>query len=85
MRNLAQTVTSEYFPREEFTTSTRPSLAGREAPASVEITLISLPRTLREGKLDIEKISTQDGEPASQKKQNDYNKTKTLHPEFKNI
>ena len=38
MRNLAQRVSSEYFTREEFRISARPSLAGSEAAASVEIT-----------------------------------------------
>ena len=50
MRNLAQRVSSEYFSREEFRISAPPSLAGSEAPASVEITFIFLPRTtLRKG------------------------------------
>ena len=46
MRNLAQTVTEEYFPREEFSISAWPYFAGSEAPASVEITVIFRPRAL---------------------------------------
>ena len=44
MRNLAQRVTSEYFTSEEFRIKARPSLAGSEAPASVEITFIFILR-----------------------------------------
>ena len=46
VRNLAQTVREECFcfPGEEFRISARPSFAGSEAPASVEITLIFLLR-----------------------------------------
>ena len=55
MRNLAHRVTSEYFPREEFSISAWPSLAGSEAPASVEITFIFVLRaTLRKGKRIVE-------------------------------
>ena len=51
MRNLAHRVTEGYFPREEFRISARPSLAGSEAPASVEITFIfALRATLRKVK-----------------------------------
>ena len=47
MRNLAQRVSSGYFTREEFRISARPSLAGSEASASVEITFILMALILR--------------------------------------
>ena len=42
VRNLAQSVNSGYFSREEFSISAWPYLAGSEAPTSVEIILIFL-------------------------------------------
>ena len=56
MRNLAQRVTSGYWTKEEFRISTRPSVAGSEAPASVAITFI-LRATLRWRRKEV-KIST---------------------------
>ena len=44
VRNLAQSVNSGYFFRDEFSISACPSLAGSEAPAFVEITFIFLLR-----------------------------------------
>ena len=53
MRNLAQTVSSEYFVREEFRISAWPSRAGSEAPGSVEITFILRARLgYKEGELE---------------------------------